>query len=302
MEEFTVAASCNNQKVAGKHRVGWLTMDDDKQNKPNSDNGEKDLPETGLPEWVELSPDIHISDNSSDEIISALLSQPLDAEPSDGWQKESINDFDDIENPSISNLIDSVSTENDDTEIQQGSFPDSELEIEKMASILPKWLENVVEAEELKDTTKLKIKRDSSLDFIEEIISATEDVHGSQPANELLSSISTQDLHTSDTRPTFIQIISGDQVDENKNAAEQVFPELIELLRSMQTAQAYKLGQQLILDKDNLDLLIGYLSDWLTQFPNTSDIWHLLGDAQMRNDQPSEAIKAFAEAKRLISR
>ena len=219
--------------------------------------------------------------------------QPQSIGSETGWQKESLEELGEDATHAIQPPID----DNNDLMTLNDPAP----KVDTTLPVLPRWLENVVDAEELKDTSKLTLQKAKAVDDIPNSATGITD-KSIKIADDLLSSISNSDLLGPDTQPTFIQVISPPQSDSPNSLPVQKFPELVQLLTDNHIAQAYKHGQDLLLRDESIPLLIAYLIDWLQQSPDVAEIWHLLGDGYMRNNQPTKAIHAFTEASRLLSK
>ena len=253
---------------------------------PNDDQ------DSALPEWVELTHAEGENEKPTQNIDSEDPDQTLSKESETGWQKESLEELDD-------GFYASQHPNND--KIDSTTFKDPAAKADATIPVLPRWLENVVEAEELKDTSKLTLQKAKSANAVPNSAPGTTD-KSTKTADTLLSSISNSDLLDPDTQPTFIQVISSPQSDSPNSSLVQIFPELVQLLKEKRIVQAYKHGQELISKDESLPLLLAYLIDCLQQYPDVAEIWHLLGDGYMRNNQPTKAIQAFTEASRLLSK
>ncbi|MCJ7694447.1 MAG: hypothetical protein MUO40_03390 [Anaerolineaceae bacterium] len=275
----------------------------------NNDNASEDLekehpqePYLDLPTWLKDKQGNNSIDNlivndkaDNAEDLNSTGNHPTGS----GWQKE------------VESIV-KESTKPITLDGSQAAKPKSNNELDSTEKYipddnsLPEWLDLVVETEEDKITTQLNLntirsgedfsKDSGSISFnaITGLESSSHDEFNSTP----LTQTSEQAL---DTQPLFMNIAEGTTSPKDEQLKDFRLDLIENLLLRAETDKVSALGQELIKDTKFVEELSELLLFWLTDNPDSVEMWHLLGDAYMHLNRPTKAVKAYSKATQLLS-
>lgn len=171
---------------------------------------------------------------------------------------------------------------------------------------LPEWLDLVIETEEEKDTTQIKLnpviyKENPLKGLRSDPLNSIADEQSLEEGNPNSTSLSRESEITPETQPFFMNIIEENHLERKQGLKNPKIEILKNLLAQGDLEQIPVLGQEIIKDKSSIEELSDLLVLWLTDNQGSIRIWHLLGDAYMHLNEPSKALKAYSKASQLLA-
>ena len=192
---------------------------------------------------------------------------------------------------------------------------------------LPEWLKKVIHSSEEKETHKITLPeqkhiskntlaRDlNSFDMnnyrkiqIDNILSAvnaqTEEDKKGDDIDSALHSESSISCSLLKTKPIFIEILGYTDDQRINKPIETIDPQLETLRQALlkdDIQEVINKANDLITQETFLDNVINMLQGWLENHPESHEIWQLLGDAFMHNDQAVKAVEAYTKSSELFS-
>jgi len=192
---------------------------------------------------------------------------------------------------------------------------------------LPKWLNKVIHSSEEKETRKIthpepkqfsKNTLDRGLNDIDInnyrkiqidylLSGVNTQIEENRKEDEIDSAVnneSSESYSLLKTKPVFIEILdySGDQ--RVNKPIETMDPQL-EIFRQAllkdNIQEIINKANNLITQESFLDNMINMLQGWLEIHPDSHEVWQLLGDAFMHNDQAAKAVDAYTRSSQLFS-
>lgn len=181
-----------------------------------------------------------------------------------GWEKEKLNDIDEQTQPVLI-IVNTVK----DPKLQKIK-PDEEL-----ATDLPSWLQTVFLESEQENQVKTVLSTSDRMD---------------------------EQLELLDTKPVFISFLDSPEAGQELSGLESSTQKFLDLLKEEQIAEAVSFFKKISQPIRQIDLLITAVNDWLRTNPDISDVWQLLGDLQILDGQPDEAVVSYTRALKILYR
>lgn len=239
---------------------------------------QNDLNDNSLPEILrDLTPDNNWLPGwlGNEEEAMALIKQSASSElegntlqnidiSTPGWEKEKLSDIDEQTQPVLI-IVNSVK----DPKLQEIK-PDEELSTD-----LPVWLQTVFLESEQENKVKAVLSTTDKMD---------------------------EQLELLDTKPVFVSILDSPEAAQELSELESSTKKFLDLLREGEIAEAvshFKVISQPIMQ---IDRVITAVNDWLRTNPDISDVWQVLGDLQILDGQPDEAVVSYTKALKLLYR
>ena len=99
-----------------------------------------------------------------------------------------------------------------------------------------------------------------------------------------------------------ISFLDSPEAGQELSGLESSTQKFLDLLKEEQIAEAVSFFKEISQPIRQIDLLITAVNDWLRTNPDISDVWQLLGDLQILDGQPDEAVVSYTRALKILYR